>query len=65
MAIERDRWNGEVGLESETEREGKRERRRGVKVLYGVLSGSCIQAAVISGHPLCCGQLYTPDFHSE
>lgn len=42
--------------------EKERERRRGVKVLYGVLSGSCIQAAVISGHPLYCVQLYTPDF---
>lgn len=47
------------------QREKERERRRGVKVLYGVLSGSCIQAAVISGHPLYCVQLYTPDFHSK
>lgn len=43
------------------QREEERERRRGVKVLYGVLSGSCIHAAVISGHPLFQAQLYTPD----
>lgn len=36
-----------------------------MKVLYGVLSGSCIQAAVISGHALYCAQLYTPDFDSK
>lgn len=47
-------------------RRRKREReRRGVKVLYGVLNGSCIQAAVISGHPLWCAHLYTCDFHSK
>lgn len=47
-------------------RRRKREReRRGVKVLYGVLNGSCIQAAVISGHPLWCVHLYTCGFHSE
>lgn len=47
-------------------RRRKREReRRGVKVLYGVLNGSCIQAAVISGHPLWCVHLYTCDFHSK
>lgn len=45
--------------------EKERERRRSVKVLYGVLSGSCIQAAVISGHALCCVQLYTPDLDSK
>ena len=32
-----------------------------MKVLYGVLTGSCIHAAVISGHPLFRVQLYTPD----
>lgn len=43
------------------QKEEERERRRGVKVLYGILSGSCIHAAVISGHPLFRVQLYTPD----
>lgn len=47
------------------QRAKERERRRGVKVFYGVLSGSCIRAAVISGHPLCRVQLYTPDSHSK
>lgn len=47
------------------QRPKEREIRRGVKVLYGVLSGSCIQSAVISGHPLYCVQLYSPDFHQN
>lgn len=66
IAIEPDRWRGVgVGGSKVRQREKEIERWRGVKVFYGVLNGSCIQAAVIPGHPLYRVQLYTPDSRSK
>lgn len=62
IAMESDRWRGGSKVR---QREKEIERWRGVKVFYGVLNGSCIQAAVIPGHPLYRVQLYTPDSCSK